>query len=68
MTRRELVEDRTESVNVAAFLRSNPEELLRRHVIGRSGRTMKLLLQEIGKLLVTRQPEVDQHCLSGRAE
>ena len=64
----ELVEDRAERVDVAALVRSNLKELLRRHVVGRSRRAMKLLLQEIGKLLVTRQAKVDQHCLSGRAE
>ena len=63
-----LVEDRAERVDVAALVRSNLKELLRCHVIGRSRRTMKLLLQEIGKLLVTREAKVDQHCFFGRAE
>src|SRR5437667_284868 len=62
----ELIENASERVDVAARIAAHSQHLLGRHVDPVTYRKTKLLGQQVGKMAVVGQPEIDQHCFTAR--
>ena len=64
----QLVEDHAQGEDVAARIAADAEQLLRRQVGRRAGLEPLLLREQIGKVGMPGEAEVEQHRLAGRAQ
>ena len=61
-----LIENSAERVDVAAWIAAHSQHLLRRHVDPVTDREAKFLGEQVGKVAVVSQPEIDQHRFTAR--